>query len=184
MVKRRTTTRGAGRIAKKAAAHTQTAQRANALHWISFPNETTSYRKARNDLLTAEIELRRAVERIAAQRRKLPTGGLVPEDYIFEEGGASPADARMVRQVRLSELFGEKNTLVAYSFMYGPQMRSPCPMCNGRIHHFYNTELLFVRPERGQNSRHIDTIWPLWNLLDFTPEGRGTTWYPKLSYAS
>jgi predicted dithiol-disulfide oxidoreductase (DUF899 family) len=55
---------------------------------------------------------------------------------------------------------------------------------NGRIRHFYNTELLFVRSEPGQNSRHIDMIWPLWNLLDFTPEGRGTTWYPKLSYAS
>jgi len=26
-------------------------------------------------------------------------------------------------------------------------------------------------------------IWPLWNLFDFTPDGRGTSWYPKLSYA-
>jgi predicted dithiol-disulfide oxidoreductase (DUF899 family) len=23
---------------------------------------------------------------------------------------------------------------------------------------------------------------PLWTLLDFTPEGRGTDWYPKLEY--
>jgi predicted dithiol-disulfide oxidoreductase (DUF899 family) len=30
----------------------------------------------------------------------------------------------------------------------------------------------------------VDLIWPLWNLLDFTPEGRGTDWYPKLSYDS
>jgi len=30
--------------------------------------------------------------------------------------------------------------------------------------------------------RHVDPIWPLWNLFDFTPEGRGTNWYPKLSY--
>jgi predicted dithiol-disulfide oxidoreductase (DUF899 family) len=25
-------------------------------------------------------------------------------------------------------------------------------------------------------------MWPLWNLLDFTPEGRGTDWWPKLTY--
>jgi predicted dithiol-disulfide oxidoreductase (DUF899 family) len=259
MVKRRTGARRAVNI-PPAAVRAKNSKAAKAAHWINFPNEPPSYRKARNALLTAEIELRRAVERVAAQRRKLPAGGLVPEDYIFEEGGASPTGPRAVRQVRLSELFGERNTLVAYSFMYGPHMSTPCPMCtsmvdalngnaehiaqrtnlvlmakspierirnfadargwtklrilssarnnynrdyqgeaadgsqqpslnvfvrrNGQIRHFYNTELLFVRPERGQNSRHIDMIWPLWNVLDFTPEGRGTSWYPKLSYAS
>lgn len=50
------------------------------------------------------------------------------------------------------------------------------------IHHFYNTELLYVPPEKGQNPRHVDLIWPLWNLLDLTPEGRGTNWFPKFSY--
>jgi predicted dithiol-disulfide oxidoreductase (DUF899 family) len=53
---------------------------------------------------------------------------------------------------------------------------------NGRIHHFYNTELLFAPQEPGQDGRHVDLIWPLWNLFDFTPEGRGTNWYPKLRY--
>jgi predicted dithiol-disulfide oxidoreductase (DUF899 family) len=53
---------------------------------------------------------------------------------------------------------------------------------NGKIHHSYNTELLFAPPEKGMDGRHIDLIWPLWNLLDFTPEGRGTDWYPKLNY--
>jgi predicted dithiol-disulfide oxidoreductase (DUF899 family) len=28
----------------------------------------------------------------------------------------------------------------------------------------------------------VDLIWPLWNVLDFTPEGRGSDWYPKLDY--
>jgi predicted dithiol-disulfide oxidoreductase (DUF899 family) len=37
-------------------------------------------------------------------------------------------------------------------------------------------------PEPGQNQRHVDMIWPLWNLLDFTPEGRGADWYPSLTY--
>jgi predicted dithiol-disulfide oxidoreductase (DUF899 family) len=53
---------------------------------------------------------------------------------------------------------------------------------NGKIHHFYHTELLLVASEPGQNQRHADMIWPLWNLLDFTPEGRGADWYPSLTY--
>lgn len=50
------------------------------------------------------------------------------------------------------------------------------------IHHTYNTELLFAPADDGQNNRHVDSIWPLWNLFDFTPEGRGTDWYPSVSY--
>jgi predicted dithiol-disulfide oxidoreductase (DUF899 family) len=53
---------------------------------------------------------------------------------------------------------------------------------SGGIFHTYATELLYVPPEKGQNSRHVDMIWPLWNLYDYTPEGRGTDWYPKYSY--
>ena len=52
----------------------------------------------------------------------------------------------------------------------------------GKIHHCYATELLFAKSAPGQNARHVDMIWPLWNLLDFTPEGRGKDWYPKLDY--
>ena len=52
----------------------------------------------------------------------------------------------------------------------------------GRIRHFWASELFFAKPERGQNMRHVDLVWPLWNLLDMTPEGRGKDWYPKLSY--
>jgi len=52
----------------------------------------------------------------------------------------------------------------------------------GAIHHFYSTELLYVPSEPGQDGRHVDMIWPLWNLFDYTPEGRGEKWYPRLSY--
>lgn len=52
----------------------------------------------------------------------------------------------------------------------------------GKVHHAYCTELLFAPSDPGQNGRHVDVIWPLWNLFDYTPEGRGTDWYPKLAY--
>ncbi|MEM5584733.1 DUF899 family protein [Roseibium sp. AS2] len=52
------------------------------------------------------------------------------------------------------------------------------------IRHTYSTELLFLPPDEGQNHRHIDTMWPLWNVLDLVPEGRGTDWYPSLDYSA
>jgi predicted dithiol-disulfide oxidoreductase (DUF899 family) len=52
----------------------------------------------------------------------------------------------------------------------------------GRIRHTYATELLFMPTEGGQDPRHVDSIWPLWNVLDFTREGRGTNWHPRLIY--
>jgi len=55
---------------------------------------------------------------------------------------------------------------------------------NGRIHHLWCSELMFAPSEPGQNARHVDMMWPLWNLFDFTPEGRGTDWYPKLAYGA
>src|SRR5262245_56008267 len=216
-----------------------------------FPGESRAYRTARNKLLNAELKLRKQVEQVAALRRKLPAGGKVPHDYEFEaEGGA---------KVRLSQLFqGGHDTLIVYSYMYGPDMKKPCPMCtafldsldgaaphiaqraslavvakspiarivefarprgwrnlrllssagntynrdyqgespdgsqnpslnvftrrNGAIRHFFHTELMFAKAEKGQNQRHIDMAWPLWNVLDFTPEGRGKDWYPSLEY--
>ncbi|HKW99599.1 MAG TPA: DUF899 family protein [Bryobacteraceae bacterium] len=223
---------------------------------VRFPGETSRYRTARNRLLTAERKLRKQVEQVARMRRKLPLGGEVPEDYVFE-GGSDPADMT-VRTVKLAELFREHlDTLALYSYMYGPAMTQPCPMCTsfldsldgsaphimqranlavvaksplgrirelargrgwrnlrllssanntynrdyhgemadgsqmpslnvfvrrkGKIFHFYHTELLFAPAERGQDGRHIDMMWPLWNVLDLTPEGRGD-WRPRLSY--
>ena len=90
-------------------------------HSNRFPGESTRYRTARNRLLTAETDLRRQVERVARMRRKLPLGGPVPEDYVFDEGS---------NEVKLSELFRDNlDTLLVYSYMFGPQMKQPCPMC-------------------------------------------------------
>ena len=54
----------------------------------------------------------------------------------------------------------------------------------GKIHHSYATELQFMKPDKGQNQRHIDMMWPLWNLLDLTLEGRGADWFPSVTYRS
>ena len=230
-----------------------------ATHSFRFPNETEAYRRSRNQLLQAEVDLRRHVEEVALLRRQLPLGGQIAEDFIFEEGSPDLNDTQTIRQVRVSELFQPgKDTLAIYSFMFGPKMKVACPMCSsiidalnatvvhagqrmnlavvaksplerlrtfarergwnrlrvlssagnnynrdyygenaeggqqpslnvfvqrdGKIYHSYHSELLLVPPEPGQNQRHVDMIWPLWNLLDLTPEGRGTDWYPSLTY--
>ena len=51
------------------------------------------------------------------------------------------------------------------------------------IYHFFSTEMFFAAPEPEQHPRHVDPFWPLWNVLDLTPEGRGANWYPALSYS-
>jgi predicted dithiol-disulfide oxidoreductase (DUF899 family) len=232
----------------------------SALHSVRFPEESDSYRAARNELLLAEVALRKQIEAVAALRRKLPLGGAVKQDYVFEEGAADLNDSSTTKAVRIPELFEPgKDTLLIYSFMYGPEMASACTSCtsildglngsaphvmnrvnfvvvaksplerirtfargrgwrnlrllssasnsynrdyygesaegkqqpslnvfvrrDGAIHHFYHTELLFAPTESGQDKRHVDLIWPVWNLFDFTPEGRGEKWYPKLSYS-
>jgi predicted dithiol-disulfide oxidoreductase (DUF899 family) len=226
---------------------------------IRFPGETEAYRKARKRLLTAELDLRKRVEAVAAVRRELPLGGLVPEDYVFEEGARDLANVKTIRQVRLSQLFAPgKEALILYSYMFGPKMKEPCPMCTamldgldgqvthvsqrasiavvarsplprvrklakgrgwrnlrllssagntyhrdyhgededggqnpmmnvfvrrgGKTHHFWGSELLFAAPDDGLDSRHVDQFWPMWHLLDLTPEGRGASFYPKLKY--
>jgi predicted dithiol-disulfide oxidoreductase (DUF899 family) len=55
---------------------------------ITFPGESHEYRVARERLLEQEIELRRTMEAVAAERRDLPPGGAVPEDYVFQGAGA------------------------------------------------------------------------------------------------
>jgi predicted dithiol-disulfide oxidoreductase (DUF899 family) len=91
---------------------------------VRVPNESAEYRAARSALLAEEIELRRHIERVAELRRALPPGGPVTGDYRFagEDGPASFAD-----------LFGDKPTLVAYSYMFGPQRERPCPMCTNLL---------------------------------------------------
>jgi predicted dithiol-disulfide oxidoreductase (DUF899 family) len=93
---------------------------------ITFPNESPEYRTARDRLLTEEIALRRAMEALAAARRELPLGGLVPEDYVFDSLGLNNAPGKL----KLSELFAPgKDSLVIYNFMFPrmPQDDRPGP---------------------------------------------------------
>ena len=93
---------------------------------VRFPGESESYRKARNELLEAETELRRNIEAVAEKRRMLPLGGAVPEDYVLDELGQDSN----VRKIRFSDLFAAgKDTLIVYSYMYGPSVAEPCPNC-------------------------------------------------------
>ena len=205
-----------------------------------FPGESAKYRAARNKLLKGEIALRRKLEAVAAERRALPVGGALKEDYVFE-GPDGP--------VRFSDLFADgKDTLLVYNFMFGPNMPDACPYCtsildavdraaphitqrvnlaivarsplarifpfarargwqhlrllssaansynrdyygesdtgdqwpmmnvflrrNGRIHHTWGSEMFLAPPDRGQDPRHVDLIWPIWQLIDLTPGGR------------
>ncbi len=52
---------------------------------------------------------------------------------------------------------------------------------DSEVRHFWATEMVFCSKE-GQHPRHVDLIWPLWNLLDMTPQGRGNDWLPKVTY--
>jgi predicted dithiol-disulfide oxidoreductase (DUF899 family) len=115
---------------------------------VAFPGESAEYRAARDSLLEQEVELRRAMEAVAASRRRLPPGGVAQQDYVFhgQDPGGGPA------QVRLSDLFAPgKNSLVIYSMMFprdpdddspGPRggqtallplAEGPCPSCTGLL---------------------------------------------------
>jgi predicted dithiol-disulfide oxidoreductase (DUF899 family) len=115
---------------------------------VTFPRESEEYRSARGRLLEQEVELRRLTEAVAAARRALPPGGVVPEDYVFD--GMGRDDART--DVRLSELFAPgKDSLVIYSMMFprdpgddrpGPESgetarlqleEGPCPSCTALL---------------------------------------------------
>lgn len=92
---------------------------------LQFPGESKAYREARDRLLEREVDLRRAAEAVAKARRELPPGGPVPRDYVFE--GAGPDGAPT--QLKLSALFGRHDTLLVYSYMFGPERQQPCSMC-------------------------------------------------------
>jgi predicted dithiol-disulfide oxidoreductase (DUF899 family) len=216
---------------------------------ISFPNESAEYRQARIALLAEEIELRRNIERVAELRRALPPGGEVKKKYQFQ-GERGP--------VSFADLFGDKQTLVVYSYMFGPQRERPCPMCtsllsswdgeaqdmeqnvalavvarspieklvafkkergwrnlklysdtsgeyskdyladtpefddsaafnvftrrDGVIRLFWAGEMGFDQADPGQDPRGAPDLMPLWTVLDCTPEGRRSDWYPSLEY--
>ena len=100
---------------------------------LRFPNESDAYRVARDALLQEELALREQVERVARQRRALPPGGLLKEDYAFAER-IDGVDT----MTRFSQLLGaDKDTLFLYSFMYAPGMSAPCPMCTAFLDGLY-----------------------------------------------
>jgi predicted dithiol-disulfide oxidoreductase (DUF899 family) len=222
---------------------------------MKWPNESAEYRRARDELLEAEIELRRREEAVAAQRRALPEGGEVTGDYVFDSV-AGPA--------MFPELFANgKDTLYLYNFMFipddgGDAVGAACPSCtsiidamdgafrhlldrvdvaivarapierfaawgeergwrfaplyssarttfnrdynaeseewgqlpvahvftraDGRIRHRWSSELFTAPREPDQHPRHVDYMWPIWKVLDVTPEGRGTDWHPRYAY--
>ncbi|GLQ50465.1 DUF899 family protein [Dyella flava] len=91
----------------------------------TLPNESAAYRAARNELLREEIELRRHIERVAEQRRALPPGGEVTGNYRFQSEDGHTVD--------FAGLFGDKQTVLVYSYMFGPQRERPCPMCTSML---------------------------------------------------
>jgi len=130
------------------------------IHAKRFPGESEQYRQARDELLRAELDLRRRVEEVAALRRRLPRGGTLPQDYAFEEGGSDLDDRDTVRTVRLSELFADKDVLLLYNFMFGPRMEKPCPMCssfidglNANARHLEQRERVDLGPRRPRPHR-------------------------------
>ena len=201
-----------------------------------YPNESREYRDERDALVKDEKELVEKVKSVAEKRRKLPLGGQLKVDYVFQWAN----DGKVGQPVKFSELFGDKNTLLLYSFMYGPNWDNPCPSCTSLVDGFdrswyqVSQNAAFVAiakaaPEQihawakkrgwsqmalvsGHNSsyqadykcqgesddmqwpvmhvfrklegktfhfwgtelagNHVDTVWPYWNLMDFTPEGR------------
>jgi predicted dithiol-disulfide oxidoreductase (DUF899 family) len=113
---------------------------------IAFPNESHEYRKARDALLQQEVELVQQLEAVTAQRQSLPPGGEIPEDYAFDRIGDGAAAT-----VRMSELFGDSDTLMLYNPMFPrmcgdarpiptrgvfaelPADRAPCPSCTALV---------------------------------------------------
>ena len=86
-----------------------------------FPGASPAYEAARKALLADEIEFRRHMSRLSEQRRALPPGPVITRNYRFKDEQAL--------EIGLKDLFGDKDTLVTYFWMYGPQRERPCPMC-------------------------------------------------------
>jgi predicted dithiol-disulfide oxidoreductase (DUF899 family) len=215
---------------------------------LRYPNESREYRDARDALLKDEEALVAQVKALAAKRRRLPPGGRLKEDYIFQWA----VDGKVGQPVKFSELFGDKQTLLIYSFMFGPNWDNPCPSCTSLVDGFdrstyqVSQHAAFVAiakapPERisawaklrgwtqiplvsGARSsyqadykcqgdsddmqqpvmhvfrkqdaeivhfwgtettmNHLDTVWPYWNLMDFTPEGRPDILTPPQPFRS
>ena len=94
-----------------------------------YPNESDEYRAARDALLDAEVKLRALTEEVAAQRRALPRGGKLAQDYVFTRVGPGGE----TRSVPFADLFADHSTLMLYSYMFGADWDAPCPSCTSLI---------------------------------------------------
>lgn len=99
---------------------------------LRYPNETIEYRQARDDLAMEEQALIRRVKAVAEQRRNLPLGGRLKENYAF----AWATNERLGEPVSFQELFRDKDSLLLYSFMFGPSWDNPCPSCTSIVDGF------------------------------------------------
>src|SRR6476619_4835071 len=99
---------------------------------LRYPNESREYREARDSLLKDEQELIDKVKSVAERRRTLPLGGrrIIKKDIQWAN------DGKMGEPVQFSELFGTKNTLLLYSWMFGPNRDHPCPSCTSLMDGF------------------------------------------------
>src|SRR5260221_7782024 len=215
---------------------------------LRYPNESKKYRAARDALLKDEKALVAKVKAVAAKRCKLPPGGQLKEDYVFKWAN----DGKVGKSVKFAELFGDKKTLLLYSFMFGPKWDKPCPSCTSLVDGFDRSSYQVTRhaafaaiakapadrinswaKERGWSQialvsgsdssyqadykcqgdsddmqwpvmhvfrkrgrkifhfwatelpgNHVDTVWPYWNLMDFTPEGRPDIPVPPQKFRS
>jgi predicted dithiol-disulfide oxidoreductase (DUF899 family) len=215
---------------------------------LRYPNESPDYRHARDRLLEEEKKLVEQTRLVAELRRKLPPGGRLKENYVFTWA----VEGKVGRKVSFANLFGDKETLLLYSFMYGPNWDNPCPSCTSLMDGFDRTSYQVTRDaafvgiakapaekihawarKRGWNDmdlvsgfespyqvdygcqkesddmqlpvmhvfrkkdqeilhfwgtelqgNHVDTVWPYWNLMDFTPEGRPDLSVPPQRFRS
>ncbi len=99
---------------------------------LRYPNETIEYRQARDALAMEEQDLIRRVKAVAEQRRNLPLGGRLKENYAF----AWATNERLGEPVSFQELFRDKDSLLLYSFMFGPSWDNPCPSCTSIVDGF------------------------------------------------
>ncbi|MQA85341.1 MAG: DUF899 domain-containing protein [Streptosporangiales bacterium] len=93
------------------------------------PTASEENRAARLALVEAEVALRDQVEAVAAQRRALPPGPVLPA-YEFTEGPVDLSADGPSTPVTLAELFGDHDELVVYHIMFHPDDDAACAMCS------------------------------------------------------
>ena len=84
--------------------------------------ESDDYRRQREELRVAELDLIDHIEQVASLRRQLPVDTVVEDYQLLDVATDNP--------VRLSQLFSAPGRpLIAYHFMYGKTQNEPCPLC-------------------------------------------------------